>query len=232
MAAPPPARAVVFDLDDTLFPERRYVRSGYAAVGRCLRERLGTDEPYEQWLWRRFQTGRAGGAFDALNEHFSLDLNQDAVEELVEVYRTHRPDIRPFPGATHLLAMLHQQSHRLGLLTDGYLPAQRLKLDALKIGRFFDAVVFTEELGRDAWKPSTKGFELIRERLGVDHERCAYVADNPAKDFVAPNRLGWRTVQLRWWGQVHADNPPAEGGEPQHVACHLEELRSALREEE
>ena len=83
-------------------------------------------------------------------------------------------------------------------------------------------------MGRDFWKPSPRGFEKIGELLDVPHERCAYVGDNPAKDFVAPNALGWRTVQYVRAGQVHGENPPPEGGEPQ-VIVHLPgELWEAL----
>jgi putative hydrolase of the HAD superfamily len=126
-----------------------------------------------------------------------------------------------------MLSRLHAR-YRLGLLSDGYLPTQRLKLSAVKIGRFFDAIVFTEELGRDAWKPAETGFEFIRKELDVPHETCVYVADNPAKDFVAPNRLGWRTVQLHRPGQVHARKRAAEGGRPQAVAHLLGDLHKVL----
>ena len=34
-------RAVVYDLDDTLYLERRYVRGGFSAVGEFLRQTLG-----------------------------------------------------------------------------------------------------------------------------------------------------------------------------------------------
>jgi len=221
-------RAVVFDLDDTLYPERSYVRSGYAAVARYLRETLGRDEPFERWLWRRFQSGKVDRAFDGLSDHFGLNLASDRIAELVEVYRNHEPAIRPYEGVVELLSVLRAR-YRLGVLSDGFLPAQRLKLDALGVERFFDAVLFTEQIGRDAWKPSPAGFEAIRSKLDLPHEACAYVADNPAKDFVAPNKLGWRTIQWLRPGQIHAANRPPEAGEPQHVVRLGGELCGALR---
>jgi putative hydrolase of the HAD superfamily len=141
-------------------------------------------------------------------------MSADRISELVSVYRSHKPDIRPYEAIPDLLERLHERL-QLGLLSDGFLPAQRLKLDALEIERFFDAVVFTEEIARDVWKPSPVGFEAIREKLGVEHQGCAYVADNPAKDFVTPNQLGWLTVQYLQPGQVHSHKPPPDGGAPQ-----------------
>lgn len=220
-------RAVVFDMDDTLYPERDYVRSGYSAVGCYLRGLLGRDEKFETWLWSRFLAAQSQRAFDALNGHFQLGLTRDQIAQLVSVYREHVPDIRPYNGLVELVELLHRR-YSLGILTDGFLPAQCLKLNALKIERFFDAVVFTEQLGRDAWKPSPAGFQAIRDRLDVPHEACAFVADNPAKDFQAANRFGWQTVQCLHAGQIHADNPACEDGTPQVVVRSLGQLQAVL----
>jgi len=138
----PKILAVVFDLDDTLYPERQYVRSGYRAAAERLRDMTRNEGPFAAWLWCRFLSGRREAAFDELNEHFKLGLSKDKIAELVSVYRGHQPDIRPYEGIAGLLGRLHA-GYRLGLLSDGFLPAQRLKLDALKIRRFFDAIVFT-----------------------------------------------------------------------------------------
>jgi putative hydrolase of the HAD superfamily len=234
-------RAAIFDLDDTLCLERDYVRSGYAAVAEYLENRGQT--PISQtksvsvpdFLWSRFQRGQAAGAFDDLNSHFSLGLGKADIAELVKVYREHRPTIQPIPGIPELLSRLRPE-FALGLLADGFLPAQRLKLAALGLERFFDAIVFTEELGRDAWKPSPVGFEKIGtdpiffgKKIG-SVPIFSYISDNPSKDFLAPNRLGWRTIQWLYPGQVHAHLPAPEGGRPQFIARLPGEVMEILRQ--
>ena len=223
----PVIQAVVFDLDDTLYAERDYVRSGYRAVAEHLREALGRDEAFEDWLWQRFQAGRVSGAFDALDEHFGLGMDAAAIAALVGVYRNHSPDIKARPGAVEVLRRVRRRC-RLGLLSDGFLPAQRLKLDALGLAPMLDAVVMTEEMGRQCWKPAPDGFEAIRAMLGPPGQACAYVADNPAKDFIAPNRLGWRSVQLLCPQQIHYANEAPKDGRPQIVIASLDELETAL----
>lgn len=222
-------QVVVFDLDDTLFAERDYVRSGYQAVCEHLagRGRIDARQGLD-FLWSRFLSGQTGGALEALSEAFDLKLTPADIQELVRVYREHAPRIEPYDGVSELLGRLHAD-YRLGLLTDGYQPAQTLKLAALRLERFFDAAVFTEDLGRSAWKPSPKGFELIARRLGAPRAGCCYVGDNPAKDFLAPNQLGWRTIQYLHPGQVHAANAAPDGGSPQFVVKAPQELRNALR---
>ena len=162
-----------------------------------------------------------------MNEEFSLNLPAKQIAQLVEVYREHKPQIDFYPGIVRVLTRLRRQG-KLGLLSDGFLPAQQLKLDALGLEQLFDAVVFTEKMGRECWKPSTAGFELIAEQLSAEPSGCVYVGDNPAKDFVAPNKLGWLTVQFLQPDQVHASKPTAEGGEPKLLAYTSDELQKTL----
>ncbi len=223
-------RAVVFDLDDTLFLERNYVRSGFAAVGEYLRLKTARRSAFERWMWKRFVSGLRDGMFDALDVHFDLGLGHAGISKLIQVYRRHRPDIRPCRGIETVLANLCRRRRlKLGLLSDGFLPAQRLKLEAIGLKKYFHKVIFTEQMGREAWKPSPRGFESIRRTLGVPHAGCVYVADNPAKDFLAPNGLGWMTIQWRRSGQVHADKPAPRGGKPQRVIRSCPELLRLLQ---
>jgi putative hydrolase of the HAD superfamily len=207
----PKIQAVVFDIDDTLYPEREFVRSGYEAVAEDLRSQRGDDEPYEEWLWQRFCGGQSAGAFDALSEHYFLDLSPEDIRRLVELYRFHEPKIQAYAGMAELLGELAEDA-LLGVVSDGPARMQANKLDALGLRDCFRAVILTDELGPDAGKPSPKGFEAVRERLGVAHDQCAYIADNPAKDFLAPNRLGWLSVHYLRDGQLYAEVPPPPGG--------------------
>ena len=228
MEQPHRIQAVVFDLDDTLYPERDYVASGYAAVcGHLARSGRVDERACFDLLWSRFGSGQVAGAFDALGQAMNLNLSPDDIRDLVRVYREHTPRLEAFGGLPAMLGRLHEHLG-LGLLSDGYQPAQNLKLEALRLGRFFDEVLFTEDLGRDFWKPSPRGFELISRRLGAPHERCCYVGDNPAKDFVAPNKLGWLAVQYLRPGQIHAANPAPPSGAPRVILRTPQALRKLL----
>lgn len=209
-------QAIVFDLDDTLYPERDYVFSGFRAVAAWAEAQLGI--PAGQGvaeLRYLFEQGVRGDTFNRwLAAH---DLGPDSlVPQLVQVYREHEPRLVPFPEVPQLLASLHRR-YGLGLLSDGYLPVQQRKLAALGLAHHFDAVVFSDEWGRAAWKPSIKPFQAVLQRLAVDAENSVYVADNPAKDFLGARQVGTFTIWVRWSGgeYTHLD-PPS----PQH-APHL-----------
>ncbi|MCE5328655.1 MAG: HAD family hydrolase [Planctomycetaceae bacterium] len=228
MTAKPQIAAAVFDLDDTLYAERDYVAGGYRAVAEHLQNSLGRCEDFAAWLWQRFVSGQSAKAFDAMNEHFRLNFDAAQLARLVKIYREHRPVIRPLEGMAELLQSLRSRGVRLAILSDGFLPAQQYKLDALKLAGLMDAVIFTESLGREFWKPCPAAFEAIAAKLALPHSSCVYIADNPAKDFVAPNALGWGTIQFRFDGQLHANNPPAPAGAPQATACGLANLAAII----
>jgi len=208
------ARGVVFDMDDTLYLERDYVRSGFRAVARHVADAADADAIFAS-LWGWFEAGVRGDTFDRLLARFPDVAARFDIATLVAAYRGHTPDIDLLPAMRELLAGLRERGVRLGVLSDGPLPAQRAKALALGLDRLVDAVLLTDELGRDGWKPSTRGFEVLAERMGLAHNELVYVGDNPVKDFIAPRKLGWRAIRLRMAGQLHAaDEPADEAGAP------------------
>lgn len=193
---------VVFDLDDTLYPERQYVRSGFARVARMAGRTESEARVVAAWLERSFEDGTRGDTFNGLVAAFPDVARRLSVAALIDAYRSHEPDIELEPGVEAVLDGLQAHGLRLGVLSDGPLASQVAKARRLRLDRWFDPVLLTASLGEDAAKPSPKGFEAIARAWGLDHAHLAYVADNPQKDFVAPHSLGWLTVRLRCRGQL------------------------------
>jgi putative hydrolase of the HAD superfamily len=195
-------RCVVFDLDDTLFLERDYVRSGFRAVDSWLEGRLAV-QGFFDGAWRAFEDGARGTIFNRVLRELSVPDSTELVSQLVDVYRNHEPDIAMQADARPCLKDLRGRAH-LGLITDGPATSQRAKARALEIGAWIPEVIFTEELGPGLSKPHPLAFELIQARIGCSGSHCTYVADNPAKDFKAPKKLGWNTVRVRRDEGLHA----------------------------
>jgi putative hydrolase of the HAD superfamily len=90
----------------------------------------------------------------------------------------------------------------------------------------FQAVVLSDELGLGCWKPSPAPYRKMLAALAVPAGDALYVADNPAKDFVAARKAGWWTVQVRRpEGQYH-QLVPQPGYEAHFVIDSLLELFS------
>ena len=85
-------------------------------------------------------------------------------------------------------------------------------------------------LGEDRayFKPHPMAFERVAAAIGVPGDRFVYVGDNPAKDFVAPNAMGWTTVQIVRDGGIHDATKEIDGGAAQHKISALTELPGIL----
>lgn len=195
-------RCVVFDVDDTLYLERDYVRSGFAAAGLWAAERLGVRDLASR-AWAEFEAGRRGDIFDRVLERCSVPRSAEVIDALVRAYRAHRPTIALLPDARACLDLLRGRC-ALAALTDGPVESQRAKEDALGLGAWLHPIVLTAALGDGFGKPSPRGFRRIEAAAGLSGSECAYVADNPAKDFGGPAALGWRRVRVRRAGALHA----------------------------
>jgi putative hydrolase of the HAD superfamily len=197
--ADPPV--IVLDLDDTLYLERDFVMSGFAVAGAYVHDRFGIDD-FAAHAAVVFEHDDRTRVFDVLVADYRLDPALVAV--LVDLYRNHAPDIALAPDAARWLQR-HRGISRLALITDGSAVTQANKLAALGLDDGGIApLVCTGAWGREWWKPHPRSFQHVAACYRTSGENCIYVADNPAKDFVAPNALGWRTVQISRPGAIHA----------------------------
>ncbi len=185
--------AVIFDLDDTLYSEKDYVRSGYAEIARHYPQ----IENMAEKLWAAFESGEK--AIDFVLSQEGL-LSPENLSRCVSLYRNHMPQITAYPQATDLLRLLRSKNIRLGLITDGRPEGQRAKIAALQLGSFFEKIIITDELGGVSFrKPNPEAFRQMQCHFGVPFEKMVYVGDNPQKDFTAPKLLGM--------GAVYFENP-------------------------
>lgn len=191
------SKLIVFDLDDTLYPEVAYVRSGFRAVAHYIEQKFGAREKQIlRVLQTVFDGGQRRGVFNEALRTRGLPHDEELVADLVFVYRNHEPAIRPFRNVRGVLRTLGKD-FRVAMLTDGRSDRQLKKVKALGIKHHFERIVCTEDRGKNWLKPSFLGFQELEQSFGLDGTCCAYIADNPLKDFLAPNRMGWLTARVR-----------------------------------
>lgn len=221
-----PIHTLVFDLDDTLYLEREFVRSGFAVIDSWVNERFQRNGFFAA-AWRCFEQGKRGRIFDEALAELEVPNARELVPEMIAVYRGHEPQIQLCPDARDILDWAAGRFH-LAIITDGYAAVQRRKLQALGLeGRDIFSVV-TDELGRDCWKPSPLGFRRVMERFGGEAFEFAYVADNPRKDFLAPKALGWRTIRIRRSSGEHCAYTASSEEEAEMTVGDLSSLRDLL----
>ena len=199
-------RAVLFDLDDTLYPEKAFVDGGFRAVARFLAERVPRSEAdLADRLWALHAIEGRGRLFDTLLEELGVDHDVDLVLACLLVYRSHPIALEPFPGVHSTLAELRTAGVRTGLVSDGHAAVQRRKLAGLgSIAARLDVVVMTDELGPAYAKPSPMAFRVACRILDVPPSLTTYVGNDPRKDFLGAREAGLHTIRL--------GNLPDEGG--------------------
>lgn len=223
MTLRPLSRAVIFDLDDTLFPERAYAVSGFAAVAATFTNIWGDPARALADMQRLYDTPDRHRVFNALLTERGLPEERTLIDQMIATYRNHAPVLSLYDDAEETITLLHGRV-RLGLITDGPAVMQRAKVRALRLAERFDEMIVTDELGPGMGKPHPLAFETIAKNLGVPHSACTYVADNAGKDFVAPNELGWSTIQIVRAEGIYAAQPAAPLGQPQRRIKSLIEL--------
>lgn len=198
---------VALDLDDTLYLEREYVRSGIAAVSRWVEAHVGTTGfgVAATALWN---AGLRIKLFDATLDQLDIEPTPALIDALVAEYRDHLPAINLAEDAATFLR--DRGDLALALVTDGHRTGQRRKIEALGLDALgIDPLLCTDEWGAEYWKPHPRAFQTLQAaHSGSGH--FIYVADNPAKDFVAPRLLGWHCVQINRPGAIHPRAAPSE----------------------
>lgn len=187
-------KAVIFDLDDTLYPLRRFVHSGFAAVADYLaqtrrvdcREALAVMARASRWTSR-------GLELQVCLTHFGLPLT--LVPDLLSVFRQHAPSLR-LPRASHTALEALRAGWYLGVVTNGLPDLQARKVDALGLRPLVDCVVYANEFAGGRGKPEREPFLVAAHRLGVAPERAIFVGDDARCDVFGAGRVGMKTIHV------------------------------------
>lgn len=178
-----PIKGIIFDLDDTLYSEKEYIRSGYKKIGELLQRPEAAEK-----MWYYFKNNKA-----AIDMYLTEIGEIDKKSICLDAYRNQMPEISLYDGVQELLTMLKNKGIKLGIITDGRPEGQRKKLQALRLEEMVDDIIITDELGGTQFrKPNDISFRIIQNRWRIPFEQIMYVGDNYNKDFQACKQLGMR----------------------------------------
>ncbi len=211
-----PVKAVLIDLDDTIFDHALTCRAAIAAVRRTrpfLRSR-----PLDE-LWKEYQrrlneiqpdvlSGRLTGdqartaRWQRLARSCGERLTESAARELSQEYRRkYLERRRAVPGAVELVRDLHR-SYPVVVVTNNEVEEQEEKLRFLGVDDAIDALVVSEAVG--VAKPDPRIFELALARAGVPADRAAMIGDSWENDVLGALGVGIRPV---WFNRFREPRP-------------------------
>lgn len=192
-------KVVVFDLDDTLYKEIYYVKSAFSEIAKLVDKVSHID--ITKYMWNDYYENK-----DVFSSVEILSGARLTKQECIKIYRNHIPDISMQRDDYLILHELYRSGTVCGLITDGRSITQRNKIKALKVDRYFidSNIIISEEFGSE--KPNIRNYQTFCERYPLSD--FYYVGDNPAKDFISPNKLGWTTICLldKEYINIHSQN--------------------------
>ncbi|GAB3795689.1 HAD family hydrolase [Humibacter antri] len=216
-------RAVLFDLDDTLFAHRDAVERGLLTYVRGLGHPYdAADADAEIAFWRRleehhyhrylggevsYEEQRRARAREYAARH-GVVLTPEAAAAWYSDYFEHYTDAWSlYDDALPCLDSLRARlpGVLIGIITNGELDYQLRKMDAIGIRDRFDTIVASGDVG--ITKPDVRIFRLACTRLGVEPECAAYVGDRLGTDAIGAVRAGLAGV---WIDRYRAEVSDAE----------------------
>ena len=197
-------RAILFDLDDTLFDHRRASRLALGAMHAAY----APDLPFDAFAIKhadvleafhaRFLAGELTldearvARMQTLFAAFDRQLDLATLKRVACLYREqHQANRHLVAGAIELLDALREHC-RLGIVTNNSTAEQTEKLRVLNIANYFDTVVISEDVG--VTKPDPAIFSIALERIGATADETVFIGDNWINDIVGARHAGMTAV--------------------------------------
>lgn len=209
-------RAVLFDLDDTLFDHHRSAGAALRRVHEYFAPSVTFDaferhhmqyleEMHIEVLAGRIEMNEARRErFRRVFRALGLTLAEDQTDAVAMAYRTgYLAARRAMDGAIELLTAVHART-RIGIVSNNLLDEQVEKLQHCRMDRFIDVLVVSEEAG--IAKPEPGIFQIALDRLGIRADETVMVGDSWANDIVGARRAGIRGV---WFNPRRLAKPEA-----------------------
>jgi putative hydrolase of the HAD superfamily len=222
-------KAIIFDLDDTLYDENQFVLSAFLNVASFLECKFELNKvDVFNFLKETFLTDGREQIFNKLLKKYNITVL--LIKRLVDCYRATIPDIELLNDSKNFLQEIDRTKFKLGIITDGLNSVQWNKINALNLVEKFDKIVVTDDHGLKNWKPSEFPYKLILDELKVMPENSIYIGDNANKDFLAPNELGMISVKINRDSSDHRDFiHPETNYNAQYEVNDLNELKQLLK---
>ena len=190
-------KLIIFDLDDVLYSEIDYVKSGFKAVASNISANKHIQKKLFFIMMELFNKDPKH-VFDNLIKIYDLDIDLKihTKDNLIKTYHEHLPKIKLNSKVLTLLKKIKNENIFMTILSDGRKNSQELKIKSLGLENIMNKIILTDSLGprKKFWKPNTYGFKLLLDHFKVEANQACYIGDNLNKDFIAPEKLGMVTI--------------------------------------
>ncbi len=208
-------KAVLWDLDDTVYSRVEAARKTFFGM---FREHLypKQNEKFIQDAVAYMMTKVKRNSmideesFQALLAKFPSDIPY-CRETCVNYYYEHIGEFaEAFPEVIEVIKKLKEKGIKIGLVTnvaEDRVESQWKKITTMNLEPLFDVMVLSGELG--IHKPNRGIFDEATKQLGVAHEECIFVGDDPHSDVDGGLKADMEVVWIDRWPDSgsYAGNP-------------------------
>lgn len=202
-------KAIIFDLDDTLYDYESIHKSAMKKLRAfaCEKMRISEKEFDIAFLAAKKETKELLEETGASHNRMlycqkTLEkLGKNPVDGALEMYDCYwdsmLSEMKLREGTVQLLERLKADNIKIAICTDLTTQIQHRKIKQLGLVPYIDVLVTSEEAGAE--KPNERIYELTYAKLqilipGIKKSECLFVGDSTEKDVVAPKRFGMDSV--------------------------------------
>lgn len=222
-------KLVIFDIDDTLYLERDFVRSGFLECSMLISKKykMNKEDVYNK-LVKLFEIS-SKNIFDRFFIEESVPISIEEKQEIMDRYRFHTPNISLSEKNINVLEDLKKKGYKLSIVSDGNYLTQSNKVVALGLEKYFDKIILTDKFGKEYWKPSILPFQILRKNFDVEYEEMLYIGDNPKKDFYISQSLKITTIRYVNPEQVYLQESYLENIKENYMVTDLDDISKLLK---
>ena len=193
-------KGVIFDIDGTLYDYQANDVRAMKDLCAFVERTVGVDEKTFRATYTKARSIVRGRLKDTAASHSRVLLMQTALEllgknpfdyllNMYDVYWNYFIDnMRPYDGAIDFLRGLKAAGVKISVCTDMTAHVQYRKLAALKLDRYVDFMVTSEETGYE--KPAPIMFEFALKKMHVAASEAAYFGDSLDRDIRGAANVG------------------------------------------
>jgi len=214
---------ILFDLDDTLYPEKQYIYQGFWAVAQYFQSkyRLEATKVYLELVFIfKKQSKRV---FDDFLKENNIDEDP---RYIVNIYRSAKRNLSLYSDVLENLKFQKKIGNKLILVTNGHSEVQKGKIRNLKLAEYFDDIFILDNFGKEYWKPSVLIFDNIYDKYKGDLADYIFVG-NGQEDLEFAKKIGIRFIFVDRENSVR--KAEIENEQEIYIVRNLEELIKELR---
>ena len=198
-----PFKAVLFDMDNTLYDFVEAMKKGCVAAAASVGEGTGDEllGYYPRWKYH-FEDHTNLQDYMMAHNRFSVEKYFEAVGVFDEAKMN---SLELYPGIEEVLAGLKSAGYRLAIVTDAFSYAAESRLSHLGLRSYFDVIVGYDTTGYK--KPHHAPVECALDLLGLSAHEAAYVGDSIRRDIEPVKALGMTAVYAKYGDRNFFDHP-------------------------